>query len=91
MLIQMQYWRDIGFEHGVEREVFLQKFKEIKRIKKTRERKPSESKRLLIELLLRYEENELIKEEFLLILYNGILCPKIKSMNKKKVELMLKL
>lgn len=90
MLIQMQYWRDLEFEHDVEREVVLQKLKEIKQTKKTRERKSSESKRLLIELLFAYKEDK-IMEKFLLILYNGILYPpKIKSVSKKKVKLMLK-
>jgi hypothetical protein len=59
MLISVKYWKDLGFTNNVSDEQILMRLEEIKVIKKTRNRKPSEVKRLLIELLLTFSDNQL--------------------------------
>lgn len=59
-------------------------------MRKPRERKPTEPKQLLIELLLAYSEGQCIDDNSLLILYNGLLYPKVKILNKNKVKMIEK-
>jgi hypothetical protein len=89
MLVEIKYWKDLGFEYNVEKEQILAKLKGIKEIKEPRDRKPSEAKRLLIELLLNYSEDQPINENSLLTLYTGILYPKGKIVNKERIKMML--
>lgn len=57
----------------------------INKIKKSKERKPSDPKRLLIELLFNYNSTHMT-DNVPIILYNGILVPKVKDVNKQKVK-----
>ena len=66
------------------------RFQEIKAIKKAKDRKPSEAKRLLIELLLTFSDEQLPDGIILTKIYNGLLYPKVKFINKQRVQIMSK-
>ncbi|KAG1633289.1 hypothetical protein G6F44_010446 [Rhizopus delemar] len=82
MLYQMKYWTDLGFEDNVENEQVMIKLREMKHKTNVKDRKLSVAKRLLIESLIDFNNNQLISQNTLITLYNGIIHPKVKSINK---------
>jgi hypothetical protein len=72
----------------VAKEDVLERLEQIKQTKKAKERRPSEAKRLLIEIFLNRQLQ--ISNEFLMILYNGVIYPKVKNINSKRVKKMQK-
>lgn len=63
----------------------------MERTRPLRNRSLSEAKRLLIELLVNYEEGSIISADNLLTLYNGILYPRVERLNKQRVKNILTL
>ena len=85
MLKQIECWKDLGFEAESTNEEIQAKLHLIKtnKIKS----KLSRAKILLMELLFGVEGNELlVNQKDLLVLYNGIIYPRIKAINKKRVQ-----
>jgi hypothetical protein len=91
MLSQMKYWTDLGFEDNVENEQVMIKLWEMKDKMNAKDRKLSVAKRLLIELLINFNYDQLISQNTLITLYISIIHPKVKSINKQRVKDMLKL
>lgn len=90
MLINIKYWKDLGFEENKTKKVILEMLNQIKKIKNSGSRKPSEGKRLLIELIVSYEEHREINEDSFVALYNGILYQRVKTLRKQKIRQILK-
>jgi hypothetical protein len=87
-MVRFEYWKSLGFEDMVAKEDVLEGLEQIKQTKKAKERRPSEAKRLLIEIFLNRQLQ--ISNEFLMILYNGVIYPKVKNINSKRVKKMQK-
>lgn len=85
-MLAFAYWKDLGFKNKAGKKEILAKLEQIKQVKKARDRKPSEAKRLFIDLII---NNQLsISNINLMTLYNGILYPKVKSINHERIEKM---
>lgn len=50
----------------------------------------SQAKCALVELLLSYEEGDVIKKSNINTIFNGILYPRVKQLNKERVKKMTK-
>lgn len=83
-----QYWKDLGLNDLPTQQQILTKVAEV-RAKKHRARL-SQSKCVLVELLLSYEEEYALKKSDLTLVFNGILYPRIKNINKERVKRMTK-
>lgn len=90
MLNNIHYWKDLGFEEKADTEQILLKLQDIKKFKDSTSRKSSKAKRLLVELLLTYSDERLIKSKVFTKLYNGLLYPRVKVVNKQRVKIILK-
>lgn len=85
MLKQIQCWKDLGFEAESTNEEIQEKLQLIKK-NKIRS-KLSRAKILLIELLFGVEGNELlVNQKDILLLYNRIIYPRVKAINKQRVQ-----
>lgn len=85
MLKQLQCWKDLDFEAESTNEEIQEKLQLIKK-NKIRS-KLSSAKILLIELLFGFKGNELlVNQKDLLLLYNRIIYPRIKAINKQRVQ-----
>lgn len=83
-LVLFEYWKDLGFEKLTSKQNILERIKTMKKEKKTRSIKPSKAKQLLIEIILNRQLNT--SNESLMLLYNGIIYSKIKSLNDRRVK-----
>jgi hypothetical protein len=69
----MESWKDLGVQQNSSKEIILEKPSEMKNRKKG-SRRLSESKRLLIELVVSCGEKDIgIEKSTLIALFNGIL------------------
>ncbi|KAI9356397.1 hypothetical protein BD770DRAFT_390152 [Pilaira anomala] len=83
LLIKFEYWKSLGFEDAVSKDEMMSRLDHFKR---TIKRGLSISKRLLVELVLTKQLN--LNASILMTLYNGLIYPRVKSINKKRVKKM---
>lgn len=87
----LKYWMDLGFQKRVAKASILKRLDEISKMKKARgHKKLSEAKRTLISLLLNYNDGQSVDAQLLVKVYNGLLYPRVKTINKKRVDAVLK-
>lgn len=84
-LVQCQYYKAIGFDHLLFKEEALIQLDAIKN--KATTIRLARAKILLIKLILEKKTN--ISNEDLMLLYNGIISPQVKILNKKRVKQLL--
>lgn len=75
---------DLKFDHAISKGEVSAKLSSIEKIKKPRDRKPSEAKRLLIEIVISKKLH--IDNKVLMAMYNGILYPGIRILNTMRVK-----
>lgn len=80
----LDYWKYLGFEEKPIDEQILTRITTM-RAKKERS-KLSQSKSALVELLLSYGEDRPLSNQKLTLVFNGLLYPQIKKINKNRVK-----
>lgn len=80
-LNNFKFWETLGFKENQCKEVVFFRLEEIK---KGDGKKLSKAKILLVEVVLKKDLN--LKNSTLMALYNGIICPRVKAINKTRVK-----
>lgn len=85
-LAKFEFWRSLDFQSEAKDEDVLKKLEAMKTTKNQKGRKLSKAKCLLIEVILNH--NLQLDEKTLMLLYSGIIYPKVKNINKKRATIM---
>lgn len=85
-LAKFEFCRSLDFESEAKDEDVLKKLEAMKTTKNQKGRKLSKAKCLLIEVILNH--NLQLDEKTLMLLYSGIIYPKVKNINKKRATVM---